>query len=242
MMMPNPQLEDGYVNVANELLEAFCRVSLTAYEWRILHALIRLTYGYHRKSITLEGMIKKEFYRLVQLSRQNVYRTLKMLKTQNMIVVSRDYKNHITLEIQKNYGRWVLSSFQTTFENESFQTTFVENESSQTTPVVISDYKSESSQTTPVVISDYKGGHNISNPLRNSDPKYNLNIKKNNLKKSAHAREEINPSFSFNEKDKKKAEEIMISVGDEISLPEPQRKDPKKMLEEFEVFRKKEGI
>ena len=48
--MANPQIEDGYTKIANELLEAFSKHNFSAYETRVLMAIIRKTYGWNKKS------------------------------------------------------------------------------------------------------------------------------------------------------------------------------------------------
>ncbi|HID99981.1 MAG TPA: replication protein, partial [Thiotrichaceae bacterium] len=48
--MASPQLENGYVRIANELVEALARTHLSSHESQILWALWRKTYGWHKKS------------------------------------------------------------------------------------------------------------------------------------------------------------------------------------------------
>ena len=47
--MANPQLEDGYTKIANEILEALAGINLSPYEGRALFFLIRKTYGWKKK-------------------------------------------------------------------------------------------------------------------------------------------------------------------------------------------------
>ena len=47
--MANPQIEDGYTPIADELLEAMCRLTLGEAEWKVFNAIIRKTYGYKKK-------------------------------------------------------------------------------------------------------------------------------------------------------------------------------------------------
>ena len=48
--MSRPQLEDGYVRIANELLEAIIRAPLSKRELMIVLAVVRKTYGYGKKT------------------------------------------------------------------------------------------------------------------------------------------------------------------------------------------------
>ena len=45
-----PQVEDGYTRIANELLEALCHADFTAREFRVVHFVIRQTYGWNDKA------------------------------------------------------------------------------------------------------------------------------------------------------------------------------------------------
>ena len=47
--MANPQTENGYAKVTNELLEALSRINLSSYETRVLFCVIRKTYGWNKK-------------------------------------------------------------------------------------------------------------------------------------------------------------------------------------------------
>ena len=48
--MASPQLEDGYTQISNELLEALCWMNLSPYEWRVLLWILRKTYGWKKKT------------------------------------------------------------------------------------------------------------------------------------------------------------------------------------------------
>ena len=47
--MADVQIDDGYTKVANELLEAIMRINLSSYEFRVIMAIMRKTYGYSKK-------------------------------------------------------------------------------------------------------------------------------------------------------------------------------------------------
>ena len=48
-MTENPQKENGFVALANEIVEALSRFNLSPYEWRVLMVVFRKTYGYNKK-------------------------------------------------------------------------------------------------------------------------------------------------------------------------------------------------
>ncbi|GEK48456.1 hypothetical protein HPA02_27390 [Bisbaumannia pacifica] len=45
-----PQLEDGFTRIASELLDALCQADFTAREFRVVHFVIRQTYGWNVKA------------------------------------------------------------------------------------------------------------------------------------------------------------------------------------------------
>ncbi len=47
--MAKPQLENGYTQIANELLEHLIRMHLAPNQWQVLLCVIRKTYGFHKK-------------------------------------------------------------------------------------------------------------------------------------------------------------------------------------------------
>ena len=48
-MSNNPQLENGYTKIANEIIDQLCRIKLSSYQMRVLLFVFRKTYGYNKK-------------------------------------------------------------------------------------------------------------------------------------------------------------------------------------------------
>ena len=97
--MANPQLEDGFTMVANEIIEELARINLCAYESRVLWFIIRKTYGWHKKNdwIALSQIVDS-----TGILKPNVSRTLKSLKARN--IITRDKNRRVGL--QKDYEKW----------------------------------------------------------------------------------------------------------------------------------------
>lgn len=121
--MENPQLEQGYVRIASDIMDALCRFRIPGQERQVLDCIIRLTYGYNKKEdwITLSQIAKK-----TGMSRQNVRRAYSKLTT-NRLVVKSDYK----LRLNKDFSQW-----------QKFGKRVVKSDSL----VVKSDYKKDSKQ------------------------------------------------------------------------------------------------
>ena len=110
----NPQLEDGFARIANEILEATARTTLTDYQSRCVHLLWRKTYGWQNKS----GKAKKtdtiaygQWAEGTAIDRRAVRRTLQTLVDRHIFTkgeVRKAGKNPINIwGFQKKYTDWV---------------------------------------------------------------------------------------------------------------------------------------
>ena len=96
--MASPQLENGYTKIANELLEAFARTNFSAYQRRVIDAIVRKTYGYRKK---MDHIPISQIVELTQIHKCHVSRALKELNHRN--IVTR-LGNQIA--INKNWQGW----------------------------------------------------------------------------------------------------------------------------------------
>ncbi len=101
-MMASPQAEDGHIDVANEIVEALARTNLSAYESRILWALWRKTWGWHRKE---ERITYGLFSQMTGILRRRCIATLNRLIARNIIIKKKEGKK-ATWAFQKNYELW----------------------------------------------------------------------------------------------------------------------------------------
>ena len=106
--MANPQMEKGYTRIANELLEAICRLDISGNEMRILLYIIRRTYGFNKSYAEIP---LSDISEALGMKRVNVSRELKRLREANII------EQHLnkgvrpqTLSIVKNYEKWSVES------------------------------------------------------------------------------------------------------------------------------------
>jgi phage replication O-like protein O len=112
--MANPQLEDGYTSIANELLEAIYNTHLSEYESRTLWFIIRMTYGWKQKVDTIalsqfeKGIIDRDGRQLVKglnINHSKICQSLNNLFERNIIIKNREV--YITsYGLQKNYEQW----------------------------------------------------------------------------------------------------------------------------------------
>ncbi len=100
----SPQLEDGFFRIANELGEAFASTRLPGQECQIVWAVLRLTYGFNRKSDRisygrLSGLTGIPRTKVIPLVRSLVLKRV-LGSTPNGI------RESSTIWINKNYHEW----------------------------------------------------------------------------------------------------------------------------------------
>jgi len=100
--MASPQVENGYTRIANELLEALCRARLGSREFRVVLAVVRLTYGFQYKENTISlGKLAE----MTGLRRERLSEVVKALERKNVLRVSKE-NGRLILGLQKDYSKW----------------------------------------------------------------------------------------------------------------------------------------
>ena len=97
--MANPQVEDGFTRLANELLEALIQADLSARELRVLLAVARETYGWSRKATTVTGY---KVAKMTGMQRTQAARALRALKQRNVLSNGNE-----GIGLQKDYQAWL---------------------------------------------------------------------------------------------------------------------------------------
>ena len=100
--MASPQKENGHLDIANEIAEQFAKLNLSAYEWRVLWAVLRKTYGWKKKSdiISLSQIIKLTGLRQPHASRAKA----SLLKKQLL------FEKEGRIGLQKDYELWSIKT------------------------------------------------------------------------------------------------------------------------------------
>ena len=136
--MANPQKENGYTSISNEILEALARLNVPASERRIVDVIIRKTWGYidnNGNKKIWDRIAYSQFSNYTGIPKQNVHRAVNKL-LYKMVIERKPCSKRGDYEyrLQKDYDKWIgLSSKQTTKDNSI---------------VVKTDYKEYSKQTT----------------------------------------------------------------------------------------------
>jgi phage replication O-like protein O len=100
--MANPQKEDGFVPLANEILEALARTRILSEARQVFDAVIRMTYGWNRKHSRISY---RQFSNLTGLTQAHVYRSIQYLIRHRLIE-----KTDMGYGIQKDHEQWISHS------------------------------------------------------------------------------------------------------------------------------------
>ena len=102
--MTSPQLENGYLKIANELWDALIKIRIPGEQRQCLDLIIRKTYGYNKKA---DKISVSQFSQATGINRRSVQRALKLLLSRKIIhgVKSAD-REVVTYGINKNYLQW----------------------------------------------------------------------------------------------------------------------------------------
>ena len=100
--MAKPQLENGYVKISNELLEAFAKIKIPAEARQILDVIIRKTYGFNKKE---DAISLSQFSKYTGVGTAHVARAVNKLVQMN--IINKNITQYITIySIQKDYKKW----------------------------------------------------------------------------------------------------------------------------------------
>lgn len=102
--MADVQLENGYVKLANELLDAFLRLRLTSYQTSIFFSIVRKTYGFNKRE---DQISLSQFEELTGIARRNVYRTVQELQSMNLITIRKESHMRVFYGVQKDHDKWL---------------------------------------------------------------------------------------------------------------------------------------
>lgn len=103
---PGPQLEDGFVRIANELFDAILTFQFSGRQQTVLLAIVRKTYGYGKKS---DDMSASQIGDICGIARNHVTETLKQLAEMNVITMARG-EYGMLIGINKHHGQWIKAT------------------------------------------------------------------------------------------------------------------------------------
>ncbi len=103
--MSNPQLENGYTKIANEILDNLAKIRIPGEARQMLDLIIRKTYGFNKKS---DGLATSQIMNGTGLGRRGVERARAILRRMNLISTDKkDGTYYLTYTFNKRYKTWI---------------------------------------------------------------------------------------------------------------------------------------
>jgi len=101
--MANPQKEDGYTAIANEIMEALCRHRIPGEDRQVLDVIFRKTYGFNK----IEDYISlSQFVDMTGMKKPNIIGSLKSLLSKRIIIIQMDNGFRKVYRINKDFDKW----------------------------------------------------------------------------------------------------------------------------------------
>lgn len=107
--MSDPQLEDGYIRIANELYRAILRARFSKRELLIVLAVIDKTYGYGKKT---DDITMTQLAEMTEMQRSHAGEAVSSLSDKKVFLI-RDGRYGKVIGINKNYSKWLCSQIGT---------------------------------------------------------------------------------------------------------------------------------
>lgn len=104
--MANPQVENGYTRIANEIYEALIRSRIPGEARQVLDLVIRNTYGFHKKE---KQIATNQIIAATGMSRKAVEKARKNLRAWNLITTHQKGGSQVLIyALNKDYETWQL--------------------------------------------------------------------------------------------------------------------------------------
>lgn len=98
--MVSPQCENGYLRIANEIMEALARTRIPGEARQVLDVIFRKTYGFNKKQ---DQISLSQFCLYTGIKKPNCIRAINKAKVMN-IIIQRDNGKYL---FNKNYDQWL---------------------------------------------------------------------------------------------------------------------------------------
>lgn len=100
----SPQLENGFIRIATELMEALAGADLTARELKVALVIMRKTYGFNKKE---DDVSASQIGSICNMARNHVTETLNRLE-EKRVINKRIGTHGCVIGIQKDYSLWPI--------------------------------------------------------------------------------------------------------------------------------------
>lgn len=106
--MASPQIENGYLKIANELALVLARTKLTGRQWLVVWAVLAKTYGWNKKE---DQISLTQFQKMTLLSRPTICDCIHRLVAMQVLGSSKiGTSSNVKYWIEKDYNKWKVPS------------------------------------------------------------------------------------------------------------------------------------
>lgn len=98
--MANPQTENGYIKIANEIAEKLVSFRIPGELYQVLWVILRLTYGWNKK---MQKISLSRFIEFTGMQKPNIARALSKMITRKIVIKNDNAK----YGFNKNYDEWI---------------------------------------------------------------------------------------------------------------------------------------
>lgn len=102
-IMANPQTENGYTKIANEILEALAGIRIPGEARQCLDVIIRKTYGYGKKE---DHISLSQFSAITHMGKDHICRNLNKLKEMQIIIAQKGNEKGNLYRFNKDFHAW----------------------------------------------------------------------------------------------------------------------------------------
>ena len=99
-----PQLEDGYIRIAREIVKQLIKLHLSGNEWQIVWGVWDKTWGWHKKE---DAISLTQFEKMTALSRPSVKEAIDKLVGKKVLVVRKEPFINV-YRFNKVYSDWIV--------------------------------------------------------------------------------------------------------------------------------------
>ncbi len=101
--MASPQKENGYVPIANEIVEHLAKIRISGEAMQVLWVILRKTYGFNKKA---DAIALSQFVDATGLKKQTIIKALAKLKLLN-VITQKGYRTANIYIFIKDYDKWI---------------------------------------------------------------------------------------------------------------------------------------
>lgn len=102
--MANPQTEDGFTKIANEIMDALCRIRIPGEEMQVLNSILRKTYGWGKCE---DAISLSQFVEMTGMLKPHIIKSIRGLLLKKVITVTENGNAFVKVyKFNKDYDQW----------------------------------------------------------------------------------------------------------------------------------------